>query len=125
MTNATNKTPAELRAEVIADFEASIAENNEALRGLENVLLGQGYVVVAEGGLALAFDISDDKQVTNPHVCGGARRATRFTQRDAERIAANVENGNKEKAKAMHVIDALMDENVRTAAIVAQLKALG
>ena len=121
-------TPAQVaaaRAETIAEFEASIAANRFALDNLQNVLLGQGYVVIASGGLALSFDVSDDKKVTNPHVCGGARKATRFTLRDAKNIAAKCVNGAGETAKAMHVIDAINAEIDATTAIVEQLKALG
>jgi hypothetical protein len=127
MTNATNKTPAQLRAEVIAEFEGYLSEKRRAMDGLRNVLLGQGWIVVSADGLALTFDtetVGRETKLSNVRVAGGAHKALRMTESDAKRIAATCTNGRGETAIARHVRDALQDEIDSLVKTIEQLKAI-
>lgn len=83
------------------------ARLEQARAQLDGVLLGEGWIVACEG-VYLSFTITDG-QVSEPRHTS-PERCTRFTRRDAERIAANVRNGRNTRAEAIHILDALRQE---------------
>lgn len=94
------------RAVIVAELDALAVELSEALERVSNVLLGEGYIVVL-AGRGVAFKM-DGKVASSPSSVR-IDRAPRFTKRDAEMLAAEVTNGNGEKAKAVHIRTALME----------------
>jgi len=100
---------AQALAEVLETLRASEAELARRDRGLQNVLLGCGYVVRCDG-VCLTFDVDAKTRVaSNPRVTS-ASRAHRFTQRDAETLAAVTKNGAGKVAEAVHIVDAVRQE---------------
>lgn len=90
---------------VIAEFEQSLNDAKRALDMLQGVLLGQGFIVVAAGGFALNFTIEN-------HIATAPRpiktsMAPRFSKLDAIHLAASVKDGRGDRAKAVHIKDAL------------------
>jgi hypothetical protein len=117
----TEEQIAEFKAQHIADLENELEELEKVEAGLQNVLLGQGYVVVSAAGLALHYDIVGNK-ATNPSVARNAAYATRFSLRDAENCARITWDGNKEVAKAIHVREAVRAEIERIKGVLVFLK---
>ena len=92
--------------ETIANTKNAITSYELAAQSLQRALLGQGYIVRCQG-LCLAFDI-DAGRVSNPRT-SQPQMATRFSQRDAEAVAADVKNGNGTPGEAVHVSQAIAD----------------
>jgi hypothetical protein len=93
-----------------------IAENRNDLDRISNVLLGQGHIVVSHSNLPLDFTIADGV-VSAPKVSGFPGRVVRFSERDADAVAANVKDGAGRPSKAVHVRHAILAE-------IAQLESL-
>lgn len=112
-----------LRLQTIADFKRQRAEKQRVLDSLRNTLLGQGWIVVAEGDVSLTFTV-DGRTVTQPVPAGGAEKAMRFTQEDARRVASQVANGRGAVAGAIHVTEALQNEISETTRLIDWLQRL-
>lgn len=100
---AVAAAPATL-SEVARTLRARIPELERAGRSLENVLLGQGYIVVCQG-VYLTFDVIEGYAINPRHA--PASLCLRMTKRDAQAVAERVINGNNVKAEAIHVRDAI------------------
>ena len=90
--------------ESLAQFRESLAEMQRSREGLENVLLGQGWIVKLSG-MGTTYKV-ENKQVSDVQLTQ-VHRAMRFTKRDAEIVASNVQNGAGEKGIAIHIRQAL------------------
>lgn len=120
----TQMTPAQ-QAERAAAVQELIDRKEElkALReSYRHVLFGEGYIVVNPGGVHLAFTV-ENRRVTTPRFAS-VQRATRFTRRDAEAVAATVTNGNGERATAMHINQALDEEIARLGRVIEMIQGL-
>ena len=91
-------------AEFLIHLRDKVAELRRIRAGLDNVLLGAGWIV-ANTGVHYAFDVEGGK-ATNPRVVS-VERATRFSERDAQAVAASVKNGADNPGHAVHIRDAL------------------
>lgn len=117
---------AQIRADLIAQANERIVELRNAQKALRNVILGQGYVVLSDIGMALNFEVDPTtKEVKNPTSAGGAHKAVRFTKQDAENIAAAVIDGNGKPGKAVHILDALRDSIVDQEKLIETIRATG
>lgn len=93
---------------IIDEFKLEISQLENELHKLDDVLLGQGFIVRMEG-LCIKFDVDASGNVTNP--CHAkSYRATRFELSDAKRIAASVQNGNGVAGEAIHVKQAIQEQ---------------
>ena len=78
---------------ILATLRTQEAELASRDAGLRNVMLGNGYVVRC-AGLFMAFDVDPKTlRASNPRPIGSILGAQRFTQRDAEMLAAATKNG--------------------------------
>lgn len=93
------------RAVIVGELEAAIDIYDKKIGSLKNVLLGEGYIVMV-AGRGVAFKIVDKMALSPSSV--RVDMAPRFTKRDAEMLASGITNGNGEKAKAVHIVEALM-----------------
>jgi hypothetical protein len=99
------------RQDILNVFLASIKDEEDALERLSNTLLGAGYIVECEG-VYLTFTVENGKAF-NPVHCA-PHRCMRFTQADAERVAAQVKNGRGTRGRAVHVVQALRESIDKT-----------
>lgn len=89
-------------------FFKAYADNVEALDKLDGVLLGQGHIIMT-GENAIKPELikqADGYQLDGAEVCA-IIQAPRFNQSDAEKLAAAIKNGHGERARAVHIRDAL------------------
>lgn len=93
-------TTAEHIEKLLNDFNERLAVLKKAYADLDNVLLGQGYIVTC-ATLGVGFDIKD-KSVSNPFITD-ILKAPRFTKVDAKRLARTVQNGAGETGTAIHI----------------------
>jgi hypothetical protein len=91
---------ASLRAKYIADFRAQADSLEIAREGLSG-LLNDSWVVVMPHDIGVRFTMEGNR-VSNPKPTT-ALMATRFSLNEAIRISHTVQNGNGERATAMHV----------------------
>lgn len=99
-----NKSVQDNINESLKQFRESLAEMQRSRESLENVLLGQGWIVKLSG-MGTTYKVENklvtDVQLTQIH------RAMRFTKQDAETVALSVQNGAGEKGIAIHIREAL------------------
>lgn len=112
--NATSKQ------EILDMFAADRAELVEQLDRLQNVILGNGYVVRCEG-LTLGFTVDPATLVASAPVTVPLRKAPRYTKGDAMTLAAATRNGNGTQAQAVHIKDALAEAIAELDRIVASI----
>lgn len=93
------------KATFIAQLAADRTTLVEQLDQLDNVLIGQAYVVRCQG-LTLGFDFDATRTVTGTRTVP-LTKAPRFTRRDAETLAQAVRNGNNQPGEAVHIVVAL------------------
>lgn len=93
--------------EFLAQLNQGLADHQAALARYDNVLLGQGHVVVLNG-FAIAFDVVPQGNGLNlynnarPH--GLLQNGLQFFDRDAAiQLAAAVRDGNGQPAQAVHI----------------------
>lgn len=101
-----NDKKAAARATLVAELDKLALELSDALERVSNVLLGEGYVVVLSGR---GVNFKRDGRVLHSPTSCRVDFAPRFTKRDAEMLAADCTNGTGEKAKAVHIREALME----------------
>lgn len=106
--------------EMARSHQTEQAESLVHLSGLD--LDGVDHVVTC-GGLALTFDVSAVRRVSNPRVVP-PHRAMRFTKQQAEAIAKTVGNGNHTIGTAVPVLDAIRADMAERARTLAYLEAL-
>lgn len=92
--------------EIRQTITEAIAGYERAAAALENVLLGQSFIVCCEG-IYLAFDIDPQTREVSKPRSTRPQLATRFTKGDAERVAQSVFNGHGQKGQAVNVADAI------------------
>lgn len=83
-----------------------------ALAGYDNVLLGQGFLVVNPNNIALAFDmvkVDGGYKATNARPCGYFGGYSMFTKKDALLLSKVVSNGAGEPSTVKHVREFLQD----------------
>lgn len=88
---------------ILAQLDEQAEEATTRIAGLKNTLLGAGFIVMIET-VPLRFTIKD--RVANNPFPASLGMATRFTQQDAEAIAAKCQNGNGTKGRAIHILQA-------------------
>lgn len=93
-------TTAEHIAKLLNDFNERLVVLKKAYADLDNVLLGQGYIVTC-ATLGVGFDI-EGMSVRNPFITD-ILKAPRFTKDDAKRLARTVRNGAGETGTAIHI----------------------
>lgn len=101
------KTTTAARAELLAEFKERETTLVRVLSGLQNVLLGTGHIVECDG-VYLTFDTTGGK-ATSPRACH-PEKCVRFSQADAQRVAAEVTNGRHVQGQAMHVREAVTQD---------------
>ncbi len=110
--------------EILATLRAQEVELARRDAGLRNVLLGNGYIVRC-AGLFMAFDVDPKTlRASNPRPIGSSLGAQRFTQRDAEMLAAATKNGAGDQAEAVHVADAVRQELDGVRKLIARIEAV-
>lgn len=105
--------------EILESFNGSMLELLALRRSLQNVILGQGWIVRTGGEFALSFTINGSS-ASNPQV-SSLNKATRFSERDAKAVAALVQNGNGEVGEAVHINTAVEESIQNLAKLIAQV----
>lgn len=109
------------RAELMEMLNDDLTALKEKLARLDGVLLGEGYVLMSNG-MALAFDIDDQRRLSNPRPVGlDGTGYLMLAKEEAERIAANVFDGGGKPAEAMHIRAALQQAIADQTALIENL----
>lgn len=109
------------------EFFKAYDDNLAALRGLSNILLGQGFIVmINDMAVRPELTIKEGIQRGGHYVLTSATAcpiasAPRFTKQDAERLAAGIKNGNGAIGRAVHIRHALSDAIVKHEALIKEL----
>jgi hypothetical protein len=110
-----------IRKEVLDELIQKRGELEAAQNMLKGVILGQGFIVVNDAGLALSYEIDGDKRAQAVRLAGGAHRATRFTEQDANRLATATIDGHGNCGRAIHVTRAIREEMGRLDAVMTMI----
>jgi hypothetical protein len=106
--NTTANTAANIRAQILAETNARIAELEAILADELTVVSDCGWVVVSAIGMPLKFDIQgrDVKGVTTATVT----TCSQLSRANAVHLAAAVKDGNGTPGKAMPRVQALRNQ---------------
>lgn len=100
------------RAKMIAEYQEAIAKLDQRIASYDNVLLGQGFVVLLNG-FACNYEFKPQRNnrrlATNPRPCGLVYGGYQlFSLDDATQLAATTKDGAGVVAKPVYIRDALI-----------------